>query len=59
MLHVTINFQEVIVAIGDTVNIFRYSDRQKGQVCVCVCVCVCEGGIFRGRGEFDIDGVHK
>lgn len=37
---------------GNTVNIFRYSDRQKGR-----CVCVCWGGV--GVGAVDIDSVHK
>lgn len=44
---------------GDTVNIFRYSDRKNGR-----CTCVCRGNIWEGRGgdeggAADIDSVHK
>lgn len=39
MLHVNINFQEVIVAM-ETVNIFRYSGYEKNKKTKCVCVQV-------------------
>lgn len=50
MLHVTIDFQEVNGYHGHTVNIFRYSDRQKDR------------GVWEGYNwgwAVDIDNVHK
>lgn len=53
MLHVTIDLQEVDGCHGHTVNIFRYSDRQKDR------------GVWEGYNwgwwgwAVDIDSVHK